>query len=356
MSGRGGARSSRAAATRGGGGAAAARVRGRGQAAAGGRGGGGRGATSGGRGGGGRGGQVHTAEQQRKFLINSLLAGIKACVADGGWNNESQTNSQPFCILTKEEYMEEFGTTKCIDTMIGMADSMESHLEHFGMENSNASTFMALISTIAVGKIAEYTTEQLVKDGLQRVSINEMYQIVASLLVRSRIRCTTEAAYQEFMQPLERKYNVRFASAKRLSEIIVRLRGYKVAGRSGDDSEEDVWMMRGSRLRKFDELEDLLFKPSVEILLNQKSGELVLDDELIGSRANDIEHKHKSERKAGKDGPVADAIADAHTCCLFGMRLRVKGEAEIDNVTQLIQRLPDICAADHNVSIKFDRG
>ena len=55
-----------------------------------------------------------------------------------------------------------------------------------------------------------------------------------------------------------------------------------------------------------------MFEPSIEILLNKKSGELVLDDQLVGSHAADVKSQNHSEGKAGKDGPVADAIADLH--------------------------------------------
>lgn len=71
--------------------------------------------------------------------------------------------------------------------------------------------------------------------------------------------------------------------------------------------------------------------------MNKENGELVLDDELFGSCAADAKNTTLSYRKASKEVPVADAIADYHLGCLFGMCLRVKGETEIENIMNLFQ-------------------
>ena len=49
--------------------------------------------------------------------------------------------------------------------------------------------------------------------------------------------------------------------------------------------------------------------------MNRKCGEVVLDDELIGSCSRDVNQARQTHslRKAGKDGVVADCFACAHT-------------------------------------------
>ena len=74
-------------------------------------------------------------------------------------------------------------------------------------------------------------------------------------------------------------------------------------------------------LRNLNELEKNIFKRSMLILFNTESGSLVVDDELVASRAKDVECKAFSSRKTGKDGPVADCAADSITCMLLGTRL-----------------------------------
>jgi hypothetical protein len=115
-------------------------------------------------------------------------------------------------------------------------------------------------------------------------------------------------------------------------------------------------MQQKNRLRNLEPLEELLFEPTVELLLNKKGGEIVLDDELIGSRAGDAESRNHSQRKAGKDGPVVDAIADSHAAVVMGMRLRLSGESGYENIEKLTERLPHVTSLQRDISLKFDRG
>ena len=41
---------------------------------------------------------------------------------------------------------------------------------------------------------------------------------------------------------------------------------------------------------------------------NKKNSILTYDDKLVGYRANDVEKKGLSDRKAAKEGPVADCV------------------------------------------------
>ena len=81
-------------------------------------------------------------------------------------------------------------------------------------------------------------------------------------------------------------------------------------------------MQKKNRLRKLDNLEELMFQLTLDIIMNRKSGAVVLDDELIGSRARHVNQARQTHslRKAGKDGIVADCFAGAHTGrCSHGM-------------------------------------
>ena len=123
-----------------------------------------------------------------------------------------------------------------------------------------------------------------------------------------------------------------------------------------DFNDEVTWMKHGVHLRNLAPLEKEIFVRSVETLLNNKNGNIVIDDELIGSRAKDVETKSVSHRKAGKEGPTCDAIACSFTSVLFGARLRVRGERVEDNVHTLIDTLPKITSVDEKIRLTFDRG
>ena len=100
-------------------------------------------------------------------------------------------------------------------------------------------------------------------------------------------------------------------------------------------------------------LEDLVFKKSVRDLINKENGFLVVDDELISSRAMDVEVKTISNRKTGKEGPVSDCVSCSLLDIMYGMRLRTSSISQKDNVMDLIGNLPVV---HQNVNVTFDRG
>lgn len=64
--------------------------------------------------------------------------------------------------------------------------------------------------------------------------------------------------------------------------------------------------MRRKKLpRRLNPLEVVFFKMSMKLLFNSKNGSFVIDDELMASKAADVECKTVSTRKTGKEGPVA---------------------------------------------------
>jgi hypothetical protein len=265
-------------------------------------------------------------------LISKLPAALQPPIADGGWEKMSEQNSAAFEIITEEEYADKYSSKKTRESFIHMADSVTTHCTRYGKDNDNPSVFITLFSRSAAEMIQTHTTEQLVKDGYGPLTVSELYQFVATMLILSRIRTPTKKAYQEFSPFIEAKHKVKMMSYDRYTQICKRLRGYKILNRRGDDDADDVWLQQKNRLRQLEPLEKVMFEPSIEILLNKKSGELVLDDELVGSRASDVESQNHSERKAGKDGPVADAIADSHLGINDGFRLRLSGESTIENI------------------------
>ena len=63
-----------------------------------------------------------------------------------------------------------------------------------------------------------------------------------------------------------------------------------------------------------------------------------------------------SHRERGKDGPVADSVADSSTIVLFGMHLCTRGESEQDNIDKVMERMPSLTNHEHSVDSTFDRG
>eukprot|EP00956_Cyclotella_meneghiniana_P032366 scaffold88613_cov67-Cyclotella_meneghiniana.AAC.1 len=311
-----------------------------------------------GRGGRGRGRGVggNGAISERERNISRLPAALRPALEDGGWEILSKRNSAAFQVITEEEYADRYGSEKLRDAFVYIADSVASHCARYGKDNDNPSVFTTLFSYNAAEMIRTHTTEQLVKDGYEPLTVVEVYQFIGTMLILSRFRIPTEDTYQEYVPFIEDKHKIKLMPYDRFTQVYKRLRGYKVSTRTGDDNLDDVWLQNKNRLRQLEPLEKAMFEPSIDILLNKTSGELVLDDELVGSRASDVECQNHSDRKAGKDGPVADGIADSHLGINYGFRLRLSGESTIQNIQQLLERLPTLTSETHNVEIKFDRG
>ena len=83
----------------------------------------------------------------------------------------------------------------------------------------------------------------------------------------------------------------------------------------------------------------------------------MLDDDLIGSRAGDIENQSRNDRHDSRDsdGPVADTIADSHAGCSFRMLLCMKREMEIDNDFGMFNMFPNLKSILRDVRIKFNK-
>ena len=64
-----------------------------------------------------------------------------------------------------------------------MADSVTTHCTRYGKDNDNPSAFITLFSRSAAEMIQTHTTEQLVKDGYGPLTVSELYQFVATMLI-----------------------------------------------------------------------------------------------------------------------------------------------------------------------------
>jgi hypothetical protein len=87
-------------------------------------------------------------------------------------------------------------------------------------------------------------------------------------------------------------------------------------------------------------LEKKIFERSIEFCFDNHNGCFIFDDELTASKANDVESKLLSNRKAGGEGPCSDCICDSFFQIVFGMRLRTTGESQFQNLNYLLDTLP----------------
>ena len=272
-----------------------------------------------------------------------------------GWSEITKYN-EPYRIVKKGDVNEhDDNGSNLAEMYLWMADKMTTSLTQSGFTSTSYNIFTHLLSDIVLLKIIEYTNHDLVLKGHPITNLLEFKQFIGTRWLRSRLKVSPELAFNK-MQETAKYHGFPLMDRERYKNIYGSLRGFPLKGRHTEFNDEITWMRRGVLLRNLAPLEKDFFERSVETLLCRKNGNIVIDDELIGSRAKDVETKALSHRKAGKEGPATDAIACSFTSVLFGMRLRIRGEKLEDNVHALIDTIPKITSDDEHIRLTFDRG
>ena len=70
-------------------------------------------------------------------------------------------------------------------------------------------------------------------------------------------------------------------------------------------------------MRRLNPLEIKMYNKCLVLMMNKKRGSLVIDDEMIGSRAKDVENKSVSDRKRAREGVKTDGL----NCSQVGVSL-----------------------------------
>ena len=242
------------------------------------------------------------------------------------------------------------------NSYISIAQGMSSYLSQQGMENNPVAIFKALMED-AIPMLREYINAAIVeKEGKTSKMKNdyELWEFIALCFLRAGFNMDSGTAYQ-CMEVVAQSHFLKIMSSQRFNTILACLRAYPTAKRK-PSNEEDEWYQEMNVFGRYRKLEEAMFRKSVARLLKlQTSPVLVLDDELVSSRAQDVERKSHSDRKAGKDGPTADLVADAYSQVVYGFRLRQRGVKDLDNVELLLRTLPHAMPSDQP-TITFDRG
>jgi hypothetical protein len=213
-----------------------------------------------------------------------------------------------------------------------MAESIDEALSLRGREVNAVNIFQFLLEP-AIDRIVDFTTQSLFSSGKSVTIKHELWTFFATTFLRSTFNLSQVLAWKE-MESVSAGFILMEMTC--YNSILHNLWGYNTIGRSPENT-DDVWMQRSNLLRNMNGLERSVFERSATHLLNKHNGILVINDELILSRASDVEAKTISNRKAGKEGPVADCVSCSVTNMSYGIPLRVKGERQSNNVEELMK-------------------
>ncbi|GAX20624.1 hypothetical protein FisN_3Hu524 [Fistulifera solaris] len=283
---------------------------------------------------------------QTDWLAQKILQECQARTE--GWN-EDLSDNKPWKLLTEKEFAEQFLTTSLHDSFRQAAQSIPEEVFRVGNDYSQSTdAFRVLFSDDAIQKLVDCTNGYLRHNGIfPETNIQEYREFLAHKFLLSRYRC--EAIFRDMLPMLANQHGFHAMNWQRFQNLYKCTHGYPIEEHSNHDN--DVWQQRKPVLRKLNELERLLFEPSMKFMLNKKSGILAVDEERLNWRRR--EEYDYEDREPPANGPACDRIVDALTGVVFGMRLRVRGESPRENVEELLQTLPPIAAPDQ-VRVCFD--
>ena len=283
--------------------------------------------------------------------IKSLPATWRPCLEDKWEPIDSDT--EPFVILTEEEFNNKYRGKSFVDTFLHNAKAMEIHLNRHGQVNNSMNRFCALVPNSVIKDLVTYTSKQLVADGKQSTNAIELRRHILLSWICNLSNVSSKKLWQTDLARNAVHYKFSLPPHDRFSDLHGSLRGFLLEGRRGDN--DDVWNQKRRLFSKLRNIEKSLFEPSLK-LMNKNGAVITIDDELVASKDRTIERKTVTDRKRGSEGPVYDGAVDACDNKMYAARLRAKGESEVENMEQLMSTLPDVLTSEQSVKAKFDRG
>jgi hypothetical protein len=208
------------------------------------------------------------------------------------------------------------------------------------MECNEINIFHLLFSN-AFDSLLEYTNDSLNEKKLLPLSYGEFRKFMGTLLLSSVINTSVEKSWSLMGSLTKDKHMPR----ERFVQILTNLRGFDMRRRIINSSSAR-WIDQRNTLDHLHLLEKKIFEHSIEFFFDSSYSCLVLDDEMIGSKALNVETKIVSDCKAAGEGPTCDCICDSLFQFVLGVCIKTVANSQIVNVEKLLDYLP---AVDKNV-------
>ena len=137
-------------------------------------------------------------------IDNAVPDAIKACTT--GWKEDQSLKKRKIDVYTEEEYNDEHMGRGVADSYVHAAKSVAHTLSHTAQDMNAANTVSHLISETVFADIRSYTSQQLVKRGLEPVTLYEFKRFYATKLLRSRFNLSTKKAWEAIMSTLAQNH------------------------------------------------------------------------------------------------------------------------------------------------------
>eukprot|EP00515_Schizochytrium_aggregatum_P005539 CAMPEP_0202046726 /NCGR_PEP_ID=MMETSP0963-20130614/1476_1 /ASSEMBLY_ACC=CAM_ASM_000494 /TAXON_ID=4773 /ORGANISM="Schizochytrium aggregatum, Strain ATCC28209" /LENGTH=1146 /DNA_ID=CAMNT_0048611395 /DNA_START=175 /DNA_END=3614 /DNA_ORIENTATION=+ len=201
----------------------------------------------------------------------------------------------------------------------------------------------------------KWTNVRLRKNKMLDLSESELMVFIAMYLFLEMTSWSFTVAISHLRADLLQSLQKLILTEDRYNEI---LGSFSAQQSSMVDSSSEVWDGEHDHVKEFRKFETEVLAMSRQIMAFNDLA-LTIDDELIGSRAGDVQSKTIAHRKAGKEGLKNDAIAESTSRVLLAVKHRERIDYSQDVVVESI--LSEVCEAygnrgGSNIVVCADRG
>jgi hypothetical protein len=128
---------------------------------------------------------------------------------------------------------------------------------------------------------------------------------------------------------------------ERFVQVLTNLHGYDVRRRINNSS-NSYWIDQQNTLDNLHLLEKKVYERLIEFFFDSTYSCIALDDEMIGSKAMDVETKLVSNTKSVGEGPTCDCLCDTFFHFVLRMQIKTVSDSQLKNVEKLLDYLPTI--------------
>jgi len=248
-------------------------------------------------------------------------------------------------------FLDEYLSNRTFKYVHGVKNKFTAKLRLNCLEASEINVFSLLMGP-AFEHLMGLTEESLNNAGLAPLSANEFQPFMGTLFLTSSFNLCED----DMFALMDRLTDGASMSLECFREILKSIRG--IDAMFGDGSAGE-WTVQRNTLRGLHPLEQLMFEQAIYYFFDSVNSSLVYNDEMIGTKAKDVEVRSLSDRKTAGEGCTVDVVCDAHFQFMLGMKLRTVVTNMVQNMEKLLDRLPDPKPITNSITgpiIVMDRG
>jgi hypothetical protein len=277
---------------------------------------------------------------RRSGRVNRLPNRPVALQAQTDWIVRPPESFECTSIFENQQHVVDFLLgDRCRLYVDNLQRNLSMKLSLHSMECNEINLFHLLLSS-AFDALLEYTNESLNDRGLIPLSYGEFRSFLGTLFLSSVFNTSADQSWT-LMGLCTGNRNM---TRERFIQVLTNLRGYDVRRRI-INAPQSEWIDQRNTLENLHTIEKKIFERSVEFFFDTQYSCVVVDDEMEGSKARDVETKVVSDRKAEGEGPTCDCLCDCYFQIVLGMRLKTVADSQVDNVRKVLDTLP---SADDN--------